>query len=51
MQRILLNDYRNQQRKKLKAQVCLEHAGYCPRTKDWQDKAINRNEIVIPKTN
>lgn len=51
MQRILLNDYRNQQRKRLhKTQVCLEHAVYCPRTKQWHDKAINKNEIVIPKT-
>lgn len=51
MQRILLNDYRHQQRRRLhKTQVCLEFATYCPRTKQWHDKAINRNEIIIPKT-
>ena len=50
MQRILLNDYRHQQRKKLKDHVDLEHYVYCPRTKQWHDKAINKNEIVVPKT-
>lgn len=50
MQRILLNDYRHQQRRKLKDHTDLEHYVYCPRTKQWHDKAINKNEIVVPKT-
>lgn len=50
IQKILLNDYRHQRRKKLKDHVDLEHYVYCPRTKQWHDKAINKNEITVPKT-
>jgi hypothetical protein len=40
MQRILLNDYRNQQRKKLRGRVTVAFDRYCPKCGHWIDIAL-----------
>jgi hypothetical protein len=48
-QLILLNDYRHQQRKKLRGKVH-EFETYCPKCNSWIDVTLQKNENALSKT-